>query len=104
MCIVRLTEEPDYFGSGELGTEQEPIFSVPVLSVPVPGSFGSVLGSRFSVPRLIPTSGYGRITDGRVSTNLQAKMVFCSTIESSNQTCRSQNPCVVVPFAIYSYA
>jgi hypothetical protein len=43
---VNRTEEPAYFGSTEPGTEQEPIFSVPVL-----GSFGLVLGSRFFVPR-----------------------------------------------------
>jgi hypothetical protein len=47
---VNRTEEPGYFGSRESGTEQELIFSVPVLSVPVPGSFDSVLGSRFFVP------------------------------------------------------
>jgi hypothetical protein len=41
--FFRLTEDrTGYFGSREQGTEQEPIFSVPV-----PDSFGSVLGSRF---------------------------------------------------------
>jgi hypothetical protein len=58
MCcsyVSRLTEEPNrrtgVFRFQRIRTEQEPIFSVSVLSVPVPGSFGSVPGSRFFVPR-----------------------------------------------------
>jgi hypothetical protein len=43
LCSVN-RELTGNFGSRGTGTEQEPIFSVPVLSVPVPGSFGSVLG------------------------------------------------------------
>jgi hypothetical protein len=42
LCSVN-RELTGNFGSRGTGTEQEPIFSVPVLSVPVPGSFGSVL-------------------------------------------------------------
>jgi hypothetical protein len=53
---VHRTKRTGYFGSRILGTGHELIFSVPVLSVPVPGSFGSVLGSRFFLPRLIRSS------------------------------------------------
>jgi hypothetical protein len=46
------TREPNPKNRGSsVPKNQEPDFSVPVLSVPIPGSFSSVLGSRFFLPR-----------------------------------------------------
>jgi hypothetical protein len=72
---VNRTEEPEVFGSRELGTKQEPIFSVPVLSVPVPGSFGSVLGSRFLCP------GLSRLNKVLIDGGSRLNVLFTNTLK-----------------------